>query len=374
MPLDNPPGDRLDRIERNVQYFREGSGGTSGLTDEDYIVPTPVNTGTTTGPVKNDPNNPPYEPISPGVGYDDGTGTTDTTGTTGVTLQDLYPNTDGQEIVTPELPTIDQPRGARLSRANKAWADIDAQSSTKTEDQNADFELNRMMSESSPLMERAKQQAMQQSNRRGLLNSSIAVGAAQGAMVDRMMPMALQNSAQNYGRENLNTQFRQQSQELEAQLKVAMEQGDQQAATQIAMQKAELDRNWQIQMADQEFKANQQAADAQNRLNEQTQQQINDLNQQFLDGQQKLDLAVHNNAHALLMQNNQSAQMYNNTFMTGVANIMNNNDMSPAQKASAVKELIRARDSAFETLIAIEETDIDEDDGAGTAPNGQDVA
>lgn len=357
-------------LEEGAQrtFQRRGGGGRNRTRqNEDYTVPgygtDDPNQGYIKlgddGPIKGDQQESPPQAEQ----------TITTAGDAPPTLQDLYPNP--VEISRPDVPVIDQPTGARLTRANKAFADIEAQQSTKSEDQNADFELNRMMAQDNPLMERAKQEAMQQANRRGLQNTSIAVGSAQGAMVDRMMPMALQNSAQNYGRENLNTQFRQQSQELEAQLKVAMEQGDQAAATQIAMQKAELDRNWQIQVADQEFKANQQAADAQNRQDEQTQEQINELNGQLLVGQQQLDLAVHNNAHELLLNNNDSARAYNTAFQTGVAAILANSDMSPAEQASAIEQLIKARDASFETLLVFEETPVDDEPGA--APPGQDI-
>lgn len=54
--------------------------------------------------------------------------------------------------------------------------------------------LDQMLQSDSPLMERARTQGMQVANQRGLLNSSMAAGAAQGAMIDRAQPFALQDS------------------------------------------------------------------------------------------------------------------------------------------------------------------------------------
>ena len=54
--------------------------------------------------------------------------------------------------------------------------------------------LDQMLQSGSPLMERAKTQGKQSANSRGLLNSSMAAGAAQGAMIDRAQPFALQDS------------------------------------------------------------------------------------------------------------------------------------------------------------------------------------
>ena len=45
--------------------------------------------------------------------------------------------------------------------------------------------LDQMLQSDSPLMERAATQGQQMANSRGLLNSSMAAGAAQGAMIDR---------------------------------------------------------------------------------------------------------------------------------------------------------------------------------------------
>lgn len=55
--------------------------------------------------------------------------------------------------------------------------------------------LNQMLQSNSPLMQRASTQGQQMANQRGLLNSSMAAGAAQGAMIDRAQPFALQDSS-----------------------------------------------------------------------------------------------------------------------------------------------------------------------------------
>ena len=51
-------------------------------------------------------------------------------------------------------------------------------------------QLGNIMRRDSPLMQQARAYASQESNRRGLLNSSMAVGAAQDAMVRQAMPIA----------------------------------------------------------------------------------------------------------------------------------------------------------------------------------------
>ncbi|WP_445012166.1 hypothetical protein [Vreelandella stevensii] len=54
--------------------------------------------------------------------------------------------------------------------------------------------LDKMLASNSPLMKRAQTQGLQQAQSRGLLNSSMAAGASQGAMIDRAQPFAMQDS------------------------------------------------------------------------------------------------------------------------------------------------------------------------------------
>jgi len=62
------------------------------------------------------------------------------------------------------------------------------------ESQTAAGRLGSMLDSGSPLMERAATQGRQMANQRGLLNSSMAAEASQGAMIDRAQPFAMQDS------------------------------------------------------------------------------------------------------------------------------------------------------------------------------------
>lgn len=57
--------------------------------------------------------------------------------------------------------------------------------------------VNDLIAEDSPLMQRAATTGRQSANRRGLLNSSMAVQAAQAAVLDAATPIASQEAAQN---------------------------------------------------------------------------------------------------------------------------------------------------------------------------------
>lgn len=71
--------------------------------------------------------------------------------------------------------------------------------------------LEGLLSKDSDYMKRAATRASQISNRRGLLNTSMAVGAAQGAAIDAALPIAQQDA-----RANLEQQFRNQGYSNEA--------------------------------------------------------------------------------------------------------------------------------------------------------------
>lgn len=63
-----------------------------------------------------------------------------------------------------------------------------------TDGMSVESRLDNILKSASPLMQRAEQQGLQAANRRGLLNSSIAAGASQGAMMDRALPIAQQDA------------------------------------------------------------------------------------------------------------------------------------------------------------------------------------
>mgnify|MGYP003636497965 CR=1 FL=1 len=67
-----------------------------------------------------------------------------------------------------------------------------------------------LTSQDSPLMRQARTSGMAMGNRRGLINSSMAVGAAEGAALGVATPIASQESQQKYGK---NVQFMQNQQQ-----------------------------------------------------------------------------------------------------------------------------------------------------------------
>lgn len=119
-----------------------------------------------------------------------------------------YTTTSQTSAGTPTTrPTTDDVKsnisGVENEQAPKAISDlvtegVQAQDNTDLKsDPNASVSgrVNQIISEGSPLMERAETRAKEQMNGRGLLNSSMAVGAGQTALYDAAMPMAAQDAS-----------------------------------------------------------------------------------------------------------------------------------------------------------------------------------
>ncbi len=76
--------------------------------------------------------------------------------------------------------------------------------------------ISGLLSRDSDYMRRAETFANQQSNRRGLLNSSMAVGAAHGAAIDAALPIAQQDAQAFANMEMANLQYQNQARQLSA--------------------------------------------------------------------------------------------------------------------------------------------------------------
>ena len=77
------------------------------------------------------------------------------------------------------------------------------------EDDSVATGVAKITSENSPLMQQAKTQAAQTSNRRGLLNSSMATGEAQRATLNAAIPIASQDAQQTSQKNVYNQTFQQ---------------------------------------------------------------------------------------------------------------------------------------------------------------------
>ena len=132
-----------------------------------------------------------------------GTGTTDTgttgtgttgTGTTGTGTTGLLDTHISASGVSPESPYV-----------YKATRVADPAKYNMTNDSSVSGQLNTLLSSGSPLMQQAATQGLEYANSRGLLNSSMASGAAQGEMIKAATPIATSDAQANLAINKYNT-------------------------------------------------------------------------------------------------------------------------------------------------------------------------
>jgi len=89
-------------------------------------------------------------------------------------------------------PITDSPRG------NEYRADVVTTENNDreiTDEELASFQLNQITAQDSPTMQLARQRGIEQANRRGLMNSSLAAGASMAEMAEAARPIAEANAA-----------------------------------------------------------------------------------------------------------------------------------------------------------------------------------
>lgn len=121
----------------------------------------------------------------------------------------------------------------------KSYADWAGQAAPQVDDSVAN-RLNSYISQDSPLMQQARTDGLRIANSRGLLNSSLAAGASQDAMIRNAMPIAQQDASQAFQK---NMQGKDFQYGLASQFAGQEFQGDQAAqdrALQVKMQNASL--------------------------------------------------------------------------------------------------------------------------------------
>lgn len=186
-------------------------------------------------------------------------------------------------------------------------------------------QVKSIVDQNSPLMQQAATRADQQMNKRGLLNSSMAVGAGQAALYDAALPIASADAATHVAAARDNTQARNTFQ-------------TQQNTFQQQNTLANLDNQMKAALTN---------ADAQSKayLVE-------------LDGRIKTSLANIDADYKTLIQTSASAgQIYNQTIGE-VSKILNNPDMDAATKQNNVQGLLGNMERALNFIGSINGVDV----------------
>jgi hypothetical protein len=339
-------------------------------------------------------------------------------------VEELYPTApEGQEF---EDITVADPTGASVTEADMGVTEIgvteaesgagdviegavgevtgaagEAAQSDLTAEQQVDAELARILGQDSPLLAQARAEAARMANQRGLMNSSMAAGMTYGEMVKAAMPMAQQNAQQAFQREMENAQLRQQAgqftaeqiaqlraleaelgQELSifnadqlneaeriaAELRTAIEQGNQQAYNEAALQLAELQRDAQAQQAEIDYASAEREFLETQAYNEQIIDAVTTLNEQYMIGEQQIDIENVRGTYQQIISTNETAASLFDGYMSSIGQILDNPDMSSAQAAEAIRYLVDGLEGSLRMISEI--NGIDFGDLAGSVPGG----
>jgi hypothetical protein len=193
------------------------------------------------------------------------------------------------------------PAQATVSEALPGLADA----STRQLDTNelTSTNVNKIIGQDSPLMQQAQTRALEQMNGRGLLNSSLAVGAAQGAVIDRATPIAQADATAQSNVLNTNQQNQQQVNITNA--------GNIQSTNQLN-------------------------ATEQNKLSSFNASESNKVLSQLMDQQNKLQLADIEATYKNVMQSQSSAMTLYQNSVRNISDILQNPDLTPEAKTAAV--------------------------------------
>jgi hypothetical protein len=149
-----------------------------------------------------------------------------------------------KDLLTGGMPTVANMAKSAMATPTPPAQPASAQPFPQQNDGVAD-NVAKITASDSPLMKQAEQRGFQVANRRGLLNSSIAAGASQAAVLDAATPIATQDASQNF-QKNLATQNFQQNRVLQSD-------ADTSATARTAMQIGSSEKIAQLNDATQRF-------------------------------------------------------------------------------------------------------------------------
>lgn len=127
-----------------------------------------------------------------------------------------------------------------------ALGEVKAGSTYQTPESTVSGQLATLLQSGSPLMRQAEERAKEQANKLGLLSSSMAVGAGQGALISQALPIAQQDAATAAARQTAQqaAEYAQSGMQTEATLSGARSVQN----AQLAQQQKDLDQNYNTAM------------------------------------------------------------------------------------------------------------------------------
>lgn len=209
--------------------------------------------------------------------------------------------------------------------------------------------VNRLIAKDSPLNQRAATRARQAANQGGLLNSSMAVGAAQQAVLDSAMPIAQQDAQTSYaakaanqsaGNQALATTAQNQTQGALQQLsgEQRLEQIGSEADAQSRLQAEQGQINTGLQELSGQQNLDQIKASSDEQLRQQEFQQQFQTLQAQLDRDQQTAMAKLENEYGNMRQSSESASIAFSATMEAINNILIDPEITAFNKQTIINQ------------------------------------
>jgi hypothetical protein len=238
-----------------------------------------------------------------------------------------------------------------------------------TAEQTAQGQLANITAQDSQLNQLAKTEAAKQANSRGLLNSSMAVGAAQRAVLQQATPIAQQDASTYATAEANNTQFSNAASQFNAGATNAASLAN--ASASLQQQLAAIQSNTQMSIADKNNATNMAISNNDNNTKQLLAQLDNasklglaqlDADTKFslanMDTQSKTALQTMINNNQQLLQTNVSASNIFTQYMTNLANISTSDKMDGPAKQQAADNQLAALNAQLQAIGQISGLDL----------------
>lgn len=264
------------------------------------------------------------------------------------------------QAATPATGLINTPATASTAAPATTYTGAMATAAPVTVDptKTVQSQVKAIIDDNSPLMQQAATRANQAANSRGLLNSSIAVGAGQSAVLDAATPIA-NADANIYANANLADASNKQQMNLANQNSSnTSNQFNSAAANTVKAQNSQLETNVNLSNATEanrmaQFKENLQADTARFNASE-----SNTLIKLGMDAQTRTGLANIEASYKTLLQSQASAGELYKQMVLNSSNIMQNKDMDAATKQTALNNQIALLNSGLGVIGKIANIDM----------------
>lgn len=219
-------------------------------------------------------------------------------------------------------------------------------------------QIKGLIDQDSPLMQQAARRAAESANSRGLLNSSMAIGAGQSAVYDAALPIAQQdastyftanqktvdatNAARNFGAAANN-----QASLANAQLGTDVSKSNAASVNEAAGKSAAAANQSALAQLDVDTRKDLATQDVESRLQLANLDSATRLQLQNLDAQSRMQLSTIENQYRQLLQANTNAASMYSQAVAAIGNISSNPNMSQPAKDNAIQTQLNMLQEAF---------------------------